>query len=118
MDGTLQVSGDAQRRQHVLGVVAGGAVHAQPDRQAALQHRRDRGHPAAETHVRQWTVRHRHLPGGEGALAGVVELDAVDGEHAVPQEAVAVEVVDGPEAGVLPAHRFVGAGLEQVDGDR
>ncbi|WP_435082763.1 hypothetical protein [Gordonia hongkongensis] len=63
-------------------------------------------------------MRHRHLPGGEGALAGVVELDAVDGEHAVPQEIVAVEVVDGPEAGVLPAHLLVGAGLEQVDGDR
>mgnify|MGYP002648201024 CR=1 FL=1 len=43
------------------------------------------------------------------ALAGVVELDAVDGEHAVPQEAVAVEVVDGRTGEVRRAQVFVAA---------
>ena len=57
----LQQRGRLHRLQHVLAVVAGRAVHAEPDGDALAAQPRHRAHPGGEDHVRHRVVRDRDV---------------------------------------------------------
>ena len=85
--GAVGEQGLARLRQHVRGVVAGGAVDAQADRHPGVEHVPHRGHARAEAEVRGGAVRDAGAGLAEERDLVAVEVDAVGEPHVGAQPA-------------------------------
>ena len=66
---------------HVLGIIAGSAVHPQSDCNARLQHPRDRRNTRGEVHVADGIVGDFHVIMLDHSDIPVAEMDAVNQQH-------------------------------------
>ncbi len=96
--GALEELRGAGLFEQVLAVVARDGIRSEPDADARAEEPRERCDAVGEARVRDGAVRDRGAGGRDARGVVVVDIDAVDEERLLPQQAEAVDQLDGGAA--------------------